>query len=218
MWIMNIFIWTYNANGSLRVDSRLLVVGSQTGSLTPGLSFDHNLCYRCPNGSSKPFWTCTFQDLSIGINNASMQGVLTLAIALWVFGSPGGLPSPIFGSVSGNLTLPSKWGCNNKDLTLLGFSCKVFQNIIGGPWNVLRECHDQLCMPLHHSKIPEPCQISIDIGDGWLVLNWNLLVKSSSWCSSKILLWTPSMEMGSPNSLLQTITQHVGGTYICLNI
>jgi hypothetical protein len=36
-----------------RVDSRLLVVGSQIASLTPGLSFDHNLCCRCPNGSCK---------------------------------------------------------------------------------------------------------------------------------------------------------------------
>jgi hypothetical protein len=33
------------------VDSRLLVVGSQTGSLTPGPSFAHNLGYKCPNGS-----------------------------------------------------------------------------------------------------------------------------------------------------------------------
>jgi hypothetical protein len=33
------------------VDSRLLVVGSQIASLTPGPFFDHNLCYRCPNGS-----------------------------------------------------------------------------------------------------------------------------------------------------------------------
>jgi hypothetical protein len=32
------------------VDSRLLVVGSQIGSLTPGLSFAHNLGCRCPNG------------------------------------------------------------------------------------------------------------------------------------------------------------------------
>jgi hypothetical protein len=31
------------------VDSRLLVVRSQTGSLTPGPSFDHNLCFRYPN-------------------------------------------------------------------------------------------------------------------------------------------------------------------------
>ncbi len=33
-----------------RVDSRLLVVGSQIASLTPGPSFAHNLGYRCPNG------------------------------------------------------------------------------------------------------------------------------------------------------------------------
>ncbi len=32
------------------VDSRLLVTGSQTGSLTPGPSFAHNLGYICPNG------------------------------------------------------------------------------------------------------------------------------------------------------------------------
>jgi len=31
------------------VDSRLLVVGSQTASLAPSPSFDHNLCCRCPN-------------------------------------------------------------------------------------------------------------------------------------------------------------------------
>jgi hypothetical protein len=37
-----------------RVDSRLLVVGSKTDSLTPSHSFDHNLHYRCPNGQCKP--------------------------------------------------------------------------------------------------------------------------------------------------------------------
>jgi len=35
------------------VDSRLFVVGSQTANLTFGPSFDHNLCWRCPNGSCK---------------------------------------------------------------------------------------------------------------------------------------------------------------------
>jgi hypothetical protein len=34
-----------------RVDSWLLVVGSQTASLTPGPSFAHNLGWRCPNDS-----------------------------------------------------------------------------------------------------------------------------------------------------------------------
>ncbi len=33
-----------------KVDSRLLVVGSQTASLTPGPFFAHNLGCRCPNG------------------------------------------------------------------------------------------------------------------------------------------------------------------------
>jgi hypothetical protein len=35
--------------GREEVHSRLLVVGSQTASLTPGPSFAHNLGYRCPN-------------------------------------------------------------------------------------------------------------------------------------------------------------------------
>jgi hypothetical protein len=37
-----------------RVDSRLLVIGSQTTNLTPGLSFGHNLCFRCPNEQCEP--------------------------------------------------------------------------------------------------------------------------------------------------------------------
>jgi hypothetical protein len=40
----------------VRVDSWFLVVGSQNASLTPGLSFCHNLCYRCPNGSCEPIF------------------------------------------------------------------------------------------------------------------------------------------------------------------
>jgi hypothetical protein len=36
-----------------RVDSRLLVVGSQTANLTPGPSFAHNLGCRCPNCQCK---------------------------------------------------------------------------------------------------------------------------------------------------------------------
>jgi hypothetical protein len=36
------------------VDSRLLVVGSQIANLTPGPSFGHNLCFKCPNGWCEP--------------------------------------------------------------------------------------------------------------------------------------------------------------------
>jgi hypothetical protein len=35
------------------VDSQLLMVRSQTANLTPGFSFDQNLCFRCPNGQQK---------------------------------------------------------------------------------------------------------------------------------------------------------------------
>jgi hypothetical protein len=34
-----------------QVNSWLLMVGSQTANLTPSPFFDHNLCYRSPNGS-----------------------------------------------------------------------------------------------------------------------------------------------------------------------
>jgi hypothetical protein len=37
-----------------KVDSRLFVVGSQTGNSTPGPSFGHNLCFRCSNEPSEP--------------------------------------------------------------------------------------------------------------------------------------------------------------------
>ncbi len=46
-----------------RVNSQLLVVGNQIVSLTPDLSFCHNLCYRCPNGSCEAIFNiCTSID------------------------------------------------------------------------------------------------------------------------------------------------------------
>jgi hypothetical protein len=35
-------------------DFLLLMVGSQITNLTKGLSFGHNICFRCPNGLCKP--------------------------------------------------------------------------------------------------------------------------------------------------------------------
>ncbi len=37
-----------------RVNSRFLMVRNQIVNLTPDSSFDHNLCFRCPNGSCEP--------------------------------------------------------------------------------------------------------------------------------------------------------------------
>jgi hypothetical protein len=39
-----------------QIDSGLLVVGSQIVNFTPGLSFGHNLCFRCPNAWWEPMW------------------------------------------------------------------------------------------------------------------------------------------------------------------
>jgi hypothetical protein len=91
-----------------QVDSQLLVVGSQ--NLTLGPSFNHNLCYRCPNGSCKAIldiYTLRHFQWYKEHFNARCFGPYN-----WVLGSFEGLLSPIFGSVSGDLTFPSKWGCN----------------------------------------------------------------------------------------------------------
>jgi hypothetical protein len=55
-----------------RVDSWLSVVRSQIASLTPDLSFGHNLCFRCPNGSCELildiYTSITFQWYKVLLN------------------------------------------------------------------------------------------------------------------------------------------------------
>ncbi len=79
-----------------RVDSWLLVVRSQTANLTPGLSFCHNLCCRCPNGSCESIFNIYTLIAFNDTKNALVRGVWTPKIELWRFGSPSGLPSPHF--------------------------------------------------------------------------------------------------------------------------
>jgi len=47
-------MWHATYTQGNRSDSRLLMVESQIANLTPGLSFDHNLYFKCPNGSCEP--------------------------------------------------------------------------------------------------------------------------------------------------------------------
>jgi hypothetical protein len=47
-------MWHATCTQGSRVDSRLLMVRSQIANLTLSLSFGHNLCFKCPNGSCKP--------------------------------------------------------------------------------------------------------------------------------------------------------------------
>jgi hypothetical protein len=96
----------------IRVDSLFLVVRSQTTSLTPDLSFAHNLGCRCPNGSCKAilniYTSRPFQQYKGNFNVRCFDPYNCLLS----FQESQRTPTPIFGSVSGNLTLPSKWGCD----------------------------------------------------------------------------------------------------------
>jgi hypothetical protein len=76
------------------VDSWLLMVRSQTASLTLGPSFAHNLGCKCPNGSCKAILDMYTSNLSNDIKNVTSRWVLTPQIALWSFGSPPGLHLP----------------------------------------------------------------------------------------------------------------------------
>jgi len=91
-----------------RVDSRLLVVGSQTTSLTPDPSFDHNLCCRCPNGSCEAI----FDIYTSRIFQRYKEHLKARCFDLWNCESLGGLHVPTFGSASLIFTLASKWGCD----------------------------------------------------------------------------------------------------------
>jgi hypothetical protein len=64
------------------VDSWLVMVGSHIASLTPGPSFNHYFATNVQMAHATPFWTSTLQDLSNGMKNTSMQGVLTPTIKL----------------------------------------------------------------------------------------------------------------------------------------
>jgi hypothetical protein len=53
-WELSNVMWHVVCSQVNRVDSRPFLVGSQTGSSTPGPSFGHNLCFRCENEQCEP--------------------------------------------------------------------------------------------------------------------------------------------------------------------
>jgi len=59
------------------VNSRLLVVGSQIGNLTPAFLLPITWAADVQMAHARPFWASTLQELFIDINNAPMQGDLT---------------------------------------------------------------------------------------------------------------------------------------------
>ncbi len=96
-----------------QVDSPLLVVGSQIGNLTPGPSFAHNLCCRCPNGpcqaifdiyASRPFqrYKGHFKARCFDPCNRVLS-----------FRESQRTPKSPFRECECHPHTPSKWGCDN---------------------------------------------------------------------------------------------------------
>jgi hypothetical protein len=115
---------------------------------------------------ARPFSTSTLQDLSNNVRKTSRWGVLTPAIELWSFGSPGGLQVPTFGSASFIFTLVSKWGCDkepwansdsqNSPRPRLGGSHHLppYSIFYGWPHDQHPKCHFVLGLPSGSPEIP----------------------------------------------------------------
>jgi hypothetical protein len=95
-----------------RVDSWLLVVESQTASLTPGPSFTHNLCCRCPNGSCEAIFDIytsrPFQWYKEHIK-ARCFDPWNWVLNFW---DSRRTPKSPFRECECHLHTPSKWGCD----------------------------------------------------------------------------------------------------------
>jgi len=112
------------------VDSQLLVVGSQTASLTPGPSFAHNLGCRCPNCQCEAIF-----DIYVSRNfqwhqehpNARCFGPLLSSFEH--SGVPEDSQPPTFPSVGLHPYTWPKWGCDS-----LGYA---IEGKIKWPFNLL---------------------------------------------------------------------------------
>ncbi len=110
-----------------RIDSWLFLVGSQTGSLTPGPSFGHNLWFRCPNEQCEPildiyvprdfqWYKERHKPLSLDPSNCSLK-----------FWESTGTPSPKMGAALG------VWGFTPSHFLTLSGVCDVAHGLPLGP-------------------------------------------------------------------------------------
>ncbi len=97
-----------------QVNSWLLVVRSQIVNLTPGLSFIHNLCCKCPNGSCKAifdiFVSRTFQRYKEHLR-ARCFDPYNWTLSFW---ESRRTPKSPFRECECHPHTPSKWGCNTQ--------------------------------------------------------------------------------------------------------
>ncbi len=107
---------TYMHRG--RVDSRLLTVGNQIATLTPGLFCVITCVVDVQMTHASPFSTSTLRYLSNGIKNVSMQSVLAPAIEFWNFGESRWTPKSPF------------WKCESHPPTLLEAGLQHFHTLL----------------------------------------------------------------------------------------
>jgi hypothetical protein len=105
------------------VDSRLLVVGSQIASLTPGLSFAHNLSCRCPNCQCKGIFDIYVSRPFQWHQDTPMRGVFPLAVELWTFGSPEDSKTQLFQVLSFTPTLGQSRGATKSKQYMMSITC-----------------------------------------------------------------------------------------------
>jgi len=103
---------TLPARTGIRSIPDFLVVGSQTTSLTPDPSFDHNLCYKCPNGSCEAildiYTSGTFQRYKECLN-ARCFNPCNCALSFW---ESRRTPKSHFRECEWRPHICLKWGCD----------------------------------------------------------------------------------------------------------
>jgi len=156
-----------------RVDSRLLVVGSQIANLTPGPSFGHNLCFRCPNGRCEPIldiyvprafhrYEEIFKPLSFDPCNRPLKirestRTLTPKVEFpWGVRVDSLTPSHTPGSMLCDSRLPS-WPATLQTLALvmspkLGLQHSTWNHYVFRPWELVI-FHDNWCFELTLSLV-----------------------------------------------------------------
>jgi hypothetical protein len=96
------------------VDSRLLVVGSQTTNLTPGPSFAHNLGCRCPNGQCEAIFDIYVSRYFQWHHEHPNEVFWALMSSSEHSGVPEHSKSPTFPNVRLHPHTWPKWGCDKK--------------------------------------------------------------------------------------------------------
>jgi len=111
-WELSNSVSHFTCTHQNRVDSWLLVVGSQTANFTTNPSFDHNLCYICSNGSCKAILDiCTsrhFQRYKERLNVRCFHPYNRVLS----FRESRRTPKSHFRECGWRPHIPSKWGCD----------------------------------------------------------------------------------------------------------